>query len=158
MRWCWALVVLGAALRFWFAYDAHELKRDVKARYLPIAESLSRGQGYPSTAETMPLWPAMLSIWPKPWLNAILSTACLPLAWLLARRLAGPRTALLAVALLALDLDQASLGGTLLTEPLFTFLLLAFALAWAHRRTAAANRPQSPLEGASAMSLSSEAT
>lgn len=146
MRRVWALVLLGAALRFWFAIDAEELRDDERFRYAEVASHLRRGEGFriagEPTAQTMPLWPLVLSVLPaglKPHLlSALLATAALPLAWLLARRLADERVALLALGLLAIDLDQAKLGGTILTEPLFTLLLLGFALLWVGGRTLAA--------------------
>jgi hypothetical protein len=142
VRWALPLVVLGAALRFWFAATAGDL-RDEQLRYLPIAQSLRAGEGFAihgaPTAQAMPLWPSVLALLPSArtegrWLAALLSTLALPVAWLVARRLAGDRCALLALLLLAVDLEQASLGGTLLAEPLFTLLLCLFALAWVHRR------------------------
>ena len=42
---------------------------------------------------------------------------------------------------MAVDLDQAQLGGSALTEPLLTVLLLGFALTWA--RMAARSPPRS---------------
>jgi len=137
-----AALLLGMALRFGSALRDGELRDDEKLRYMPVAESLRRGEGFAlegrATAQCMPLWPLALAVLPrgiKPQLlNALFSSACLPLAWLLARRLAGPRVALLVLAALALDLDHAALAGSLLTEPLFTLLVLLFALAWANGR------------------------
>jgi hypothetical protein len=136
------LVLAGAALRFWYAATATELRDDEKLRYAEIARSLRDGEGFSiqghPTAQSMPLWPCVLSLLPAAvqgrWLAALFSSLALPVAWLVARRLAGPRAALLALALLALDLDQAALGGSLLAEPLLTLLLCLFALAWAHGR------------------------
>ena len=136
------LVVLGAALRFWFAATAGEMRDDERFRYAEIARNLRDGEGFSiaghPTAQSMPLWPCVLSLLPTPvqgrWLAAILASLALPVAWLVARKLAGPRAAALALALLAVDLDQAVLGGSLLAEPLFTLLLCLFALAWAHGR------------------------
>jgi hypothetical protein len=141
LRWVLAPLVIGCALRFYLAYDTTELRDDERYRYLEIAKNLRDGRGFAirghPTAQAMPLWPATLALWPlKPhYLNALLSTLALPLAWLLARRLAGPRAALVVLGLMAVDLDQAVLGGSALTEPLLTALLLGFALAWAHART-----------------------
>ena len=60
MRWALPLVVLGAALRFWFAATAGEL-RDDERRFLEIRRSLREGEGFSiagrPTAQTMPLWP-----------------------------------------------------------------------------------------------------
>lgn len=141
MRWASIPLVLGCALRFYLAWDAGELRDDEKYRYLEIAANLRGGHGFAirghPTAQAMPLWPAALAVWPLKahYLNALLSTLALPLAWLLARRLAGVRVAFVVVCLMAVDLDQAVLGGSALTEPLLTVLLLAFALAWAYGRT-----------------------
>ncbi|MHC4973645.1 MAG: hypothetical protein ACYTG3_15070 [Planctomycetota bacterium] len=141
MKWALVPLVLGCALRFYLAYDSGELRDDEKYRYLEIASNLRDGHGFAirghPTAQAMPLWPAALALWPLKahYLNAILSTLALPLAWLLARRLAGPRVAFVVLCLMAVDLDQAVLGGSALTEPLLTVLLLLFALAWAHART-----------------------
>jgi hypothetical protein len=141
LRWALVPLVLGCALRFYLAYQSGELRDDEKFRFFEIAENLRDGHGFAirghSTAQAMPLWPAAVALWPlKPhYLNALLSTLALPLAWLLARRLAGPRVALVVLCLMAVDLDQAVLGGSALTEPLLTVLLLGFALAWAHGRT-----------------------
>jgi hypothetical protein len=131
-----AFLVVGIGLRLFLALDAHELRDDERYRYLEIAHHLRNGEGYAiagrPTAQVMPLWPLLLASLPsgvKPHLlAALLSAACLPLAWRLGRRLRGPRTALSALALLALDLDSARLGGSVLTEPLLTLLLLLFAL------------------------------
>jgi len=88
----------------------------------------------PGDLQAMPLWPLVLAALPKGvdarYFAALLSLLALPLAFLLALRLAGPAVAILVLALMAFDLDQAVLAGSLLTEPLFTVLLLAFALAW----------------------------
>ncbi len=142
MRWAVPLLVLGAALRFWFAATAGEMGDDERFRYTEIARSLRDGVGFSiagkPTAQSMPLWPCVLSLLPEPtqgrWLAALFASLALPVAWLVARKLAGPRVALLALALFAVDLDSAKLGGSLLTEPLFTLLLCLFALAWAHGR------------------------
>ncbi|HEX5138258.1 MAG TPA: hypothetical protein VFY93_14875 [Planctomycetota bacterium] len=148
MRWALPLIVLGAALRFWFAATAGSglrddgLRPDERDRYLPIARSLREGEGFAiagrPTAQSMPLWPAVLSLLPAGeqgrWLAALFSTLALPVAWAVGRKLAEPKIALLALALLAVDLDQAVLGGSILAEPLFTLLLCLFALAWAHGR------------------------
>jgi len=144
LRWALPLFVLGAALRFWFAATAGELRPDERDRYLPIARSLREGEGFAiagkPTAQSMPLWPAVLSLLPAGeqgrWLAALFSTLALPVAWAVGRKLAEPKVALLALALLAVDLDQAVLGGSLLAEPLFTLLLCLFALAWVHGRVA----------------------
>lgn len=141
MRWVLVPLVLGCALRFYLAWDAGELRDDEKYRYLEIAKNLQEGRGFAirghPTAQAMPLWPAALAVWPLKahYLNALLSTLALPLAWLLARRLAGARVAFVVACLMAVDLDQAVLGGSALTEPLLTVLLLGFALAWAYGRT-----------------------
>lgn len=140
MRWALIPLVLGCALRFYLAWDAGELRDDEKYRYLEIASNLREGRGFAihghPTAQAMPLWPAALAVWPLKahYLNALLSTLALPLAWLLARRLAGTRVALVVACLMAADLDQAVLGGSALTEPLLTVALLGFALAWAYGR------------------------
>jgi len=141
LKWVLACLVVGCALRFYFAWDAEELRDDEKFRYIEIADHLRQGDGFliagNPTAQAMPLWPCALALWPlKPhYLNAILSSLTLVLAWLLARRLAGAKTALVVLALMAVDLDQASLGGSALTEPLFTVLLLSFGLSWALGKT-----------------------
>jgi len=141
-----ALILLGTALRFYFAATADELRDDERYRYLEIARSLREGEGFSiagqPTAQSMPLWPAVLSLLPAParghYLSAILCSLALPLAWVVANSLGGPRLAVLALAFLAIDLDQARLGGTLLTEPLLTLLLLLFAVAWTYDRLLAA--------------------
>jgi len=145
-RWTAAILLAGTVLRFAFALHAGELSPDEKYRYTEIARHLRAGEGFAiaghPTAQAMPLWPFLLAALPPgldPHLvSALLSSLCLPLLWLLARRLATPAAAGLALAFLAVDLDQASLGGSLLTEPLFTLLLLGFALAWTARRTVVA--------------------
>jgi len=142
MRWALPLLVLGAALRFWFAATTDELGEDERHRYVEIARSVRDGEGFSiagrPTAQSMPLWPCALSLLPEPtqgrWLAALFASLALPVAWLVARKLGGSRVALLALALFAIDLDSAKLGGTLLSEPLFTLLLCLFALAWAHGR------------------------
>jgi hypothetical protein len=141
-----AALLLGTALRFAAAVRENELRDDERYRYLPIAASLRAGDGFAirgePTAQSMPLWPLCLAALPegvKPQLLcASLSAACLPLAWLLARRLSGPRAALAVLAALAADLDHVALAGSVLTEPLFTLLVLLFALAWASDRLAPA--------------------
>ncbi|MGQ0613325.1 MAG: hypothetical protein ACT4PV_06275 [Planctomycetaceae bacterium] len=137
-----AALLAGMALRFGAALRDDELRDDEKLRYVPVAESLRRGEGFAlegrATAQCMPLWPLALSVMPRGLeprlLNALFSTACLPLAWLLAGRLAGTRVALAVLAALALDLDHVALAGSLLTEPLFTLLVLLFSLAWVEGR------------------------
>lgn len=144
MRWALPLLVLGAALRFWFAATAGELRDDERDRYLPIARSLRAGEGFAiagrPTAQSMPLWPSVLALLPAGeqgrWLAALFSTLALPVAWAVGRKLAEPKVALLALAFLAVDLDQAVLGGSILAEPLFTLLLCLFALAWVNGRVA----------------------
>jgi hypothetical protein len=139
VKWALLVVLVGGALRFYFAATWEEEREDEK-RFLEIARSVREGEGFAiagrPTAQTMPLWPSVLSLLPAHgrWLAALFSTLALPVAWLAARRLAGPRVALLALALMAVDLDSAKLGGSLLAEPLFTLLLALFALAWAHGR------------------------
>lgn len=143
MKWTAGLVVVGAALRFGFAVAADELREDERYRYAMIADHLRRGEGFAiegnPTAQAMPLWPAALAALPagmKPQLvSALLSSAALAAFAAVARRLAEPRVALIALGLLAVDLDQATLAGTILTEPLFTLLLMLFALAWTGGRT-----------------------
>jgi len=143
VRWAIPLILVGAALRFLLAATAGpELRDDERFRYLEIAHCLREGEGFSiagkPTAQSMPLWPCMLSLLPEGtqgrWLAALFSSLALPVAWLLAKRLARPRVALLALAFLAVDLDQANLGASILGEPLFTLLLLLFALAWVHGR------------------------
>ncbi len=146
MKWTAGLVVAGALLRFGFAIAADELREDERYRYAMIADHLRRGEGFAiegnPTAQAMPLWPAMVAALPpavKPQLlSALLSSLALVAFAVVARRLAEPRVALVALGLLAADLDQAHLAGTILTEPLFTLLLLLFAWAWTGGRTAAA--------------------
>jgi len=130
------LVALG--LRLFLALDADELRDDERFRYGRIAANLRAGRGFTlegqPTAQSMPLWPVALSMLPEridPRLcTALLSACAVGLAWLLARRVAGARVAIVVALLMALDLDQAKLGATILTEPLFGVLLLALALAW----------------------------
>lgn len=138
MRWALLLVLVGAALRFWNAAHEPDRLRPDEERFQEIASSLRGGEGFAiagrPTAQTMPLWPSVLSLLPAAkhgvWLAALFSSLLLPVAWLVARALAGPRAALLALALLSIDLDSAALGGSLLAEPLFALLLGLFALAW----------------------------
>ncbi|MGH7163687.1 MAG: hypothetical protein ACREID_09395 [Planctomycetota bacterium] len=142
----WAALALGFALRLQAALAAGGLRPDEKHRYLPIARSLRDGGGFAiagrPTAQCMPLWPMVLAAWPEAFeprlLNALLSTACLPMAWLVARRLGGTRVAAAVLVALAVDLDHRPLAGSVLIEPLFTLLLLAFSRAWLERRTLAA--------------------
>jgi len=137
-----ALLLIGTALRFGSAIRDDELRDDERSRYIPIAQSLSAGNGYAiggtPTAVSMPLWPIVLAALPdalRPELfSALLSSLSLLLAWMLARRLANERVALVVLAFMALDVDQISAAGTVLTEPFFGFLLLLFAIAWADRR------------------------
>jgi hypothetical protein len=56
------------------------------------------------------------------------------LAWRVANRLAGPKVALAVLVFMAVDLDQVVLAGTILTEPLYGFMVLLFALAWVEKR------------------------
>ncbi len=142
MRWALPLILLGAVLRFRAAATTAEMREDERVRYAEIARSLREGEGFSiagrPTAQTMPLWPGILSLLPAAthgrWLAALFASLTLPVAWLVGRKLAGPRVALAALALFAVDLDSATLGGSLLAEPLFALLLCLFALAWAHER------------------------
>jgi len=149
VRLALGLFVLGAALRFSFAAFAAadgELKPDERDRYLEIARNLRAGEGFAirghETAQVMPLWPLALAALPPAippfFLSATLSSLAIVLAFLLARGLGGPRLALFVAAFMALDLDQAVLGGRALTEPLFTVLLLGFSLFWVRARPAPA--------------------
>ncbi|MDH3591505.1 MAG: hypothetical protein OER88_06485 [Planctomycetota bacterium] len=138
--WLLALVLAGAGLRFYYATESRPLKRDEQYRFQEIANHLEQGDGFKigahPTAQAMPLWPWLVSKLPDPRLAAaLLSTAAILLACWLASILAGPRVAFVVAALMAFDLDQARLGGTILTEPLFTVLLLSFACFWALRAT-----------------------
>jgi hypothetical protein len=143
MKWALLLVLVGGAIRCWHLAQPPEEMRDDEVRFVEIARSLREGDGFAiaekPTAQTMPLWPAVLSLLPAPqthgrWLAALFSTLLLPVAWLAAKALAGPRVALLALGLLAVDLDSAQLGGSLLAEPLFALLIGLFALMWAQGR------------------------
>ncbi|MEE8105048.1 MAG: hypothetical protein V3T86_05890 [Planctomycetota bacterium] len=137
-----ALLLIGTVLRFGSAIRDDELRDDERSRYIPIAQSLSEGNGFAiggtPTALSMPLWPIVLAALPDglraELLSALLSSLSLLLAWMLARRLANDRVALVVLAFMALDVDQISAAGTVLTEPLFGLLLLLFAVAWADRR------------------------
>ncbi len=140
-RWALlALILVGAGLRLYFALEEREPKRDETHRYLAIAQSLRDGAGFSlrghPTAQAMPLWPVVAAWAPSPRvLAAALSTLAIGLAWLLARCCLTVRGALFVAGLMALDLEQARLGGTALTEPLFTVLLLGCANAWMRART-----------------------
>ncbi len=142
MKWILGLLLVGAALRFGLAYTTDDLKDDERYRYVEIARNLRAGEGFSikgsPTAQVMPLWPLALSrlpSWVKPnYLAAALSTLAIALAFWLAHKLGGFRLALAVGALMAFDLDQARLGARILTEPLFTVLLLTFGLLWVARR------------------------
>lgn len=145
-RAAWFVLAAALGLRVFFAWRAEELREDERYRYAEIAANLREGRGFAiqgnPTAQAMPLWPTVLSCLPgqvKPhYLAAGLSALAVLLAWLLAKAHLPPRAAFLVLAAMALDLDQAKLGGTILTEPLFTVLLLLFALAFTKGWTAAA--------------------
>ena len=133
---------LGIGLRLYVAFADDERRADETWRYAPLAENLRAGEGFSihgrPTAQSLPLWPVLLAAWPRDvrpeLLSAALSVATMLLAWRVAHRLAGPKVALAVFCLMAVDLDQVVLAGTILTEPLYGFLVALFALAWVEKR------------------------
>lgn len=138
----WVALGLGIVLRLHVALQDDERRADETSRYAPIAEHLRAGEGFSihgrPTARSLPLWPVLLAAWPRDvrpeLLSAALSVATMLLAWRVATRLAGPRVALAVFGLAAVDLDQVILAGTVLSDPLYGFLVLLFALAWVEKR------------------------
>jgi len=123
----WALVAFAIGLALRIALAGGDLRRD-ELRILRAAENRT------ATAQVMPLWPMTLAVGGRA-TAIVFSSLTIVLAWLLVRRLADERTAAVVAFALAIDLDLAVLGGSVLSEPLYGFLLVAFALAWVRERT-----------------------
>lgn len=103
--------------------------------YLALASGIASGlfgwDGRPS-AWRMPGYPTFLFLMGRSTLlvllvQVLLGGATVALAWLGARRAAGPGVALAAAAVLAVDAGSVLMTGVLLAETLFTFLLV---LGW----------------------------
>jgi len=145
-RWVWAFAALALVLRLLFVWHharlGYQLRYD-PSMYLALAENLRYGaysmfhpRDIPDTLK-MPGYPALLyalggNVTAVLLLQALLSSVKVPLVYLLARA-AGVRTALAvaAAALMALEPIDVVLAGSVLTESLFTVLLLGGTLALA---------------------------
>jgi 4-amino-4-deoxy-L-arabinose transferase-like glycosyltransferase len=143
------IVVVGAALRFWWvAYAARPLAYPSGGDpigYVLRAEDLAHGKGYLSvltgqpTAYQPPGWPMFLAGWywlanhtplpNDPWnmaggLNILLGVASMLLLYAIARRLFDTRTALIATAIFALWPNLIYYAASAALETFFIFLLL----------------------------------
>ena len=116
------------------------------AFYLQTARSVADGHGYEVAGQATALWPPGYSfvlgaaLWATPFgdvamagaLNLVLGTATVALVGLLARRLLGPRSAVVAAALVAMFPSMIMFTGAILTETLCNFLVVAMlaVLLW----------------------------
>ena len=140
-RW-WLLVLTTTAvvLRLGVALvaDRDSLGFNDQFLYHHMAEGLSRGDGYQVFGEPTlrwpPAYPFLLSLvyrvtGPDPLagfvLSASLSTAAVPVVFVIGRRVAGRAVAIVSAALVALLPGQWLFGATLLTEPLAALQILA---------------------------------
>ncbi len=140
-RWSLILFVLALVARAaWVAYaDRPPLGLNDPVRYDALAQGIAAGDGYRSilgypTAYYPIGYPAVLAavyavlghsiLWAK-MLNALLGAATVVITYELARRLLGHPVARIAGLLLALFPNQVFYAGTILSEVLFTFLLMS---------------------------------
>ena len=115
---------------------------DDSSGYLTLAQNL-RASYWNSTSEFLalglerpPVYPLFLAAWGQggalPWsailVQILFDEGVLILTFLLLRPLVGTRPALIALLILALDLSVVQQSNLLLTETLFTFLVVASAL------------------------------
>lgn len=148
-RW-WLAVVTGGALLLRLAVvalgDRDILGFNDQAMYHDMAASLAGGDGYrlfgEPTLRWPPAYPFLLSLVYRALdadvtygfvLNALLSTAAVPLTMVVGRACAGLRVAVVAGIVVALLPGQWLFATTLLTEPLATLqvlLVLALAVRW----------------------------
>ncbi|GEM_PF-396906 len=134
------LTKLGLALLVWFRNPAAVWHPD-SASYHSLAVNMlrhgvfSRSSGPPFNYEAFrtPGYPLLLagvyslfgvSILPVIVLQAITATGTVALAWLLGRRLFGARVGTLAAVILSVDVASVCLGQMLLSETVFTLLML----------------------------------
>jgi len=155
-RW-WLLVLTAVALALRLAValaaDRSLLGFNDQFLYHHMAEGLARGDGYEifgqPTLRWPPAYPFLLSILyrvtgPDPTagfvLNALISTAAVPLTFVIGHRVAGRRAAIAAAAVIAVLPGQWLFSATLLTEPIATLqILIALAIAvWLRPGVAAA--------------------
>jgi 4-amino-4-deoxy-L-arabinose transferase-like glycosyltransferase len=140
-RW-WLLVLTTAALglRIGVALlaDRELLGFNDQFLYHHMAEALERGDGYQIFGEPTlrwpPAYPFLLAVLYRFTgvdatagfvLSALLSTAAVPIVFLIGRRAAGRSVALVAAAIVALLPGQWLFAATLLTEPLAALQILA---------------------------------
>jgi 4-amino-4-deoxy-L-arabinose transferase-like glycosyltransferase len=138
----------GLLLRLAFVAlaDREDLGFNDQFLYHHMADGLAAGEGYQvlgrATLRWPPAFPFLLSLVYRATtvdatmamlMNAVLSTACIPLVHWCARPWAGARTAVLAAAAVALLPGQWLFAGTILTEPLAALqILLVVGLVLRH--------------------------
>jgi hypothetical protein len=142
-RWLFGLTLAGLAIRLVYVLALHPVSdylfsdmmgawQLAQARANPahvlVPWDVVKPQGLPILGGLLVAWfgGSALPIWGV--LQALLSTATVPLLWLGARRFMGPRAALVAAGLLAFDYLAVALAGFLMSE---TYLMFFFALAFA---------------------------
>jgi 4-amino-4-deoxy-L-arabinose transferase-like glycosyltransferase len=140
----WAIVVMGFVLRLWWA-GQYDLWRRTNALYLRgdepeynnLALAILHGQGFDCPCR-VPLYPAWLAF--VHWitresytgiadLQSLLGLTVIPLTYALARRFFGRAASLIAAFLAAASYSLINLGFVLLSEVLYTPILLLLAIA-----------------------------
>jgi len=141
---------LAVAAGGW-AHPERLMTEEDSAEYVQLARNLTAGRGFTQAAappyepdvRRTPAYPVMLAaVFSVPGTGrragalagAVVSTITVLAAFRLAAALAGPAAAWWAALLLALDLTSASYATQLLTEPLFTLLLVLSVLPLVERR------------------------
>lgn len=142
------LTVLGLLLRLWIAWQTNQKLPDTPARlwgdethYDGLAQGLFEGHffAWPGRTPIYPLFVAFcyLIFGRSPaailYVQAFLGAATIPLTFLLARRFTGPWSSLVAAGIIAFNLAMSFQVRRLLTETLYTNLLLltVLCLLWA---------------------------
>ena len=144
VRLTWLLAALGLALRLALVHITNESRPNSPARlggdelgYDGLARDVLAGHGFtwPGRVPLYPLWLAALHTLFGPsyvvitWAQALVSATVVPLAVALGRRAAGPLAGLVAGSLAAVSFVLVRQPSSLLSEVLFTPLVLVVALA-----------------------------
>src|SRR5687768_339853 len=144
VRLTWLLAALGLALRLAFVHITNESRPNGPERlggdelgYDNLARDVLAGYGFtwPGRVPLYPLWLAALHTLFGPsyvaftWAQTLASTTAVPLTIALGRRAAGPVAGLVAGALAAVSFVLVRQPSSILSEVLFTPLVLVVALA-----------------------------
>jgi hypothetical protein len=143
VRLTWLISVLGLALRFTLVHVTNEIRPNSPARlggdepsYDGLARDILAGHGFtwPGRVPLYPLWLAALhklsgsSYVFITWAQAFVSASVVPLTIALGRRVAGPVVGLVAGVLAAVSFVLVRQPTSILSEVLFTPLVLIVAL------------------------------